>query len=210
MFRKATIIIVYMTILCYEPIALASEPNDYIIPGKSYLLEGTLSGLRQAYQYFDSGLSDPLCPDCTSNRELIFLHAVSRTTMLFVDNNDLSVSDSFLEVAEKLGVTVVGDSFDPCAVYPLDVNVLLDVDGFYRIPIEAPNAEEIGDIVNYSIIPEINDIIAELDSISDSPEDRFRIFFEPNQTGLETYLELDYGEVLILKGLSRTGTMELV
>jgi len=47
----------------------------------------------------------------------------------------------------------------------------------------------------------MNNIVAELNSISDSPSNRFRIFFKPNDTGLKNDLEVDYGEVLILKGL---------
>jgi hypothetical protein len=169
------------------------------------MLEGTLSGLRLAYETFDNGINDQECPDCDMNRKLIFLHAVTRTAMVLIDNNDISI-DSFLELAHEFGVTVTGDYFidvndliDPNDL--IDVNVVLDANGYYRIPEGAPNAVELGEAIQYVIIPEINDIIGELDSINDSPNDRFRIFFEPNDTGLKNDLEVDYGEVLILKGL---------
>ena len=205
MFRKTLVLALLMGSFCYTSVAFGAEPNDYIVPGKSYMLEHTLSGLRQAYQVFDAGLNDQNCPQCSTDRELIFLHAVTRTAMLFIDNNDVSI-DSFLELAEEFGVMVTGDYFldfddliDPNDL--LDVNVVFDVNGCYRIPEGAPNAVELGEAIRYVIIPEINDIIGELDSINDSPSDRFRIFFEPHQTGLENDLEVDYGEVLILKGL---------
>jgi hypothetical protein len=114
--------------------------------------------------------------------------------MLFIDNNDLSIQDSFLEVAEKFGVQVLGDFFEE-----LDVNVPLTNDR-YKIPGGAPDPNEISNIVHNGIT-EVNDIIAVLNSISDSPSNRFRFFFEPNDTGLETPLEVDYGEVMIFKGL---------
>jgi hypothetical protein len=158
----------------------------------------SLSGLRQAYPILDAGLDDSIC---SGNRELIFLHAVTRTAMLFIDNNDVSVTDSFLKLAEEFGVAVMGDSFDPCDINPIDFNVPLDMNTFYRVPDGAPNAVETREIIDYSIIPEINEIIAELESIGDSPGDRFRIFLEPYETGLLNNLEVDFGEVLILKGL---------
>jgi hypothetical protein len=157
-----------------------------------------LSGLRLAYQTFDTGLKDTSCADCNTNRELIFLHAATRTAMLFIDNNDLAVNDSFLELADAFGVEVIGDYFDQ-----LDIDVPLDSNGRYKIPADAPDLDEISNIVQ-SWIAEINDvkgIVAELDSISDSSSNRFRFFFEPDCTGLENPLEVDYGDLLILKGL---------
>ncbi|MDD5327119.1 MAG: hypothetical protein PHY02_04805 [Phycisphaerae bacterium] len=182
---------------CLISAVFAAEPNDYLVPGKSDICEGSLSSLREAYQIFDAGLNDTSCADCNTNRELIFLHAATRTAMLFIDNNDLSINDSFLEVAERFGVQVLGDFFEE-----LDVNVSL-TDNRYKIPDGAPDSNEISTIVHNWIaeINDVNGIVAELNSISDSPSDRFRFFFEPNDTGLENPLEVDYGEVLILKGL---------
>jgi hypothetical protein len=167
--------------------------NNYLTPGRQAMFSETLSGLRQAYSIFDGGIADTVCDGC---RELRFLHALTGTGMLFIDNQDLALQDSFLELAEAFGVTVVGDLFDE-----IEVDVPPDMDGCYRVPGSAPDLEEISDIINDSIIPEIDEIIADLDSISDTAGDRFRIFFTPQETGLENDLEVDYGEVLILKGL---------
>jgi hypothetical protein len=191
---KRTVILNLLLSCCLNCAVLATEPNDYIIPGKSYMCEGSLSGLRLAYQTFDAGLKDSSCSQCSTSRELKFLHAATKTAMLFIDINDLSIQDSFLEVAEKFGVNVLGDFFEE-----IDVNVPLTND-HYKIPGSAPDPNEISNIVN-NWITEINDIIADLNSISDSPSDRFRFFFEPNDTGLETNLEVDYGDLLVLKGL---------
>ncbi len=191
---KRTVILNLLLSCCLNCAVLATEPNDYIIPGKSYMCEGSLSGLRLAYQTLDAGLNDAGCPQCSTNRELKFLHAVTKTAMLFIDNNNVSIQDSFLEVTEKFGVNVLGDFFEE-----IDVNVPL-TNNHYKIPGSAPDPNEISNIVN-NWITEINDIIADLNSISDSPSDRFRFFFYPSDTGLETNLEVDYGDLLILKGL---------
>ncbi len=92
--------------------SVVHEPNDYLIPGKSYMCEGSLSGLRLAYQTFDAGLKDSSCSQCSTNRELKFLHAVTKTAMLFIDINDYSITDSFLELAQMFGAEVVGDFFE--------------------------------------------------------------------------------------------------
>ena len=205
MYRKTVIPTLLIGCFCQLSTVLAAEPNDYIVPGRSYMLSGTLSGLRLAHKTFDNGIDDQNCADCRTNRELIFLHAATRSAMLFIDNNDVSI-DSFLELAQKFGVEVIGDYFFDVNGFP-DVNdivhfsVLLDANGFYRVPVGAPNAVEVGEIIKHFIIPEINDTVNELDSIDDSPSNRFRIFFKPTETGLANDLEVDYGEVLVLKGL---------
>ena len=183
---------------CFTSVVFAADPNcrgKYITPGRESMFTGSLSGLRQAYETFDEGVqcsSEPGCDcnnaDANDKRELKFLHAATQTAMLFIDSND-----SFLELAKGFGVEVLGDYFES-----LDINVPL-TDGRYKIPSGA-DANKISDINNF-IIPEINDIIAELDSISDTAGNRFRIYFTLDETGLENNLEVDYGEVLILRGL---------
>ncbi len=201
MFRKATVTVLLVVSTVSTGLAWADDPNDCISQGRAYMFERTLSGLRRAYQAFDECMNDPSCSECNSDRKLKFLHALTGTAMLFIDNNDLAVTESFLDIAEAFGVRIVGDSLDPCEPSFVDVNVPLDIYECYLMPYGAPNAVEVGEMIDYSIIPKIDDIVAELDSISDSNDDRFRIFFEPNETGLQGDLEVDYAEVLILKGL---------
>ena len=201
MVHKTTLAALLVGVVLFWTAAYAQNPDDCIREGRAHMFDNTLSGLRMAYQTFDDCLDDPLCPDCSSNRELVFLHALTRSTLLFVDNNDLVVNDSFLELAGAFGLVVQGDSFDPCDTNPVDVNVLMDLDGCYRIPPGAPDLVGIREVLDYSIIPEIDNIVAELNTIADSDVSRFRVFFEPNETGLQENLEVDYGEVLILKGL---------
>ncbi len=195
MFRKDVILIILPIFICWATAGWASEPNDYIIPGRSYMFEGTISGLRLAYQIFDDGLNDTNCPDCSTDRELKFLHALTGAGMLAA-RDDGGEIDSILELVEEFDIELLGDDFNE-----LDVNYPLNERDYYEIPEDAPDAEEISDLVEGWMVPEINDIIGELDSIEDSPSGRFRTFFHPDETGLEGDLEVDYAEVLILKGL---------
>jgi hypothetical protein len=201
MVRKA----IALTLLigsCFTSVVFAADPNcrdTYIVPGRAAMFEGSLSGLREAYTLFNAGVQDT--NKCTGDkRKLTFLHAVTGTAMLFIDNNDVALQNSFLEVAGVFGVTVMGDLLDV-----IDVNVALDQNGCYRVPAGAPKLSDIpgytADIINNSIVPEIERIVADLNSITDSPSDRFRMFLEPNETGLENQVEVDYGDVLVLKGL---------
>jgi hypothetical protein len=158
--------------------------------GKAAMLEGSLSGLRNAYVDFNEAM-----PTCASNSNLVFLHAVSRAAMLFIDDSNLALADSFIDIANGFGVTVVGDYFTA-----LDLNVSTP-GGCYTIPSGAPNANDIYLKIKNSIIPEINSIIAELSTIKDSASKRFEISFLPGETGLGKTIKVDYSEVLILKGL---------
>ncbi len=190
-----TLLGLLVVIVCLSgvPAVNADCNSDYIVPGRAAMFEGSLSGLREAYQIFDAGIQDP---NCTDVRELTFLHAVTNTAMLLFDNDDLALTHSLGELAEDFGVSIVGDYFNA-----ISVDVALTPAGCYVIPPGAPDTTEVALRIQTSIIPEIDAILAELETISDSPSDRFRIFFEPTETGLDNTLEVDYGEVLILKAL---------
>ena len=187
-----------------------ADADDCIRQGRSYMFEGTLSGLRLAYQTFDDCLNDGACADCSANRELRFLNALVRTAMLVV-RDDNGPIDSVFELGREFGVEVLGDCwaryFEPLG---LGTNIPLNEHGAYEIPDGAPDADAVRFIIDTSMIPEIEAAIADLDSISDTPGDPFRIFLEPNETrifsdpitpGLQTAVEVDYAEVLILKAL---------
>ena len=200
---RRTIMLTLLIGSCFTSGVFAADPNcrdAYIVPGRAAMFEGSLSGLREAYTFFNAGVQDT--SKCTGDRELIFLHALTQTAILFIDDSNLLLDTSFLELAKEFGVDVPGDSFEfPDIFKSLGINVPLDPNGCYKIPPGAPNADEISDMIHNSIIPEINDINAELDSISDTASNRFRIFFHHDETGLDNDLEVDYGEVLILKGM---------
>ena len=188
----------------------AATAQDYLDNGRSYLFDGTLSGIRQAHQIFDDGVHDTACPDCATNRELLFLHAVSRIAMWTIRDDGAPI-DSGIEAAREYGgAEFIGDGIH---------NIMITTDytfpeNRYGQPILPVNAEQIAiDVLSFmenSGMDELQAVIDELELIYDSPQDRFRMFV--NQQELSTIssdgyweygydVEIDYGEVLMLKGM---------
>ena len=203
MYRKTMTAILLGVVSCTS-LAWAGDPNDYIIPGRAQLFDGTLSGVRQAYQTFTNGINDP---NCTNNRELRFLRAAAGTAMLVIKDDGGSINSVF-ELVKEFGIDVFGDYWAPYfEPLGLELSVPLNEHDAYEIPPGAPDANQIRSIFDTSMIPDVNSLIDDLDSISDSPP--FRIFLDPNEThvfsdpnspALLFDVEVDYGEVLLLKG----------
>jgi hypothetical protein len=170
----------------------ADDPGGYVRQGYQEAATNSLSGWRQAYHYFDLARKDAAY---ATNRESILLHVLGRIAMLLFDTEDAYVETSLLELAQACGVSVTGDSFDG-----IEVNVPLDGNGAYHLPAGIDPAA-IAEAINNTVLPEIDSIAAELDTITDSPGDPFQMYLEPSETGLHKRVEVDYAEVLALKGL---------
>jgi hypothetical protein len=209
MSRKIIVFVLLISSL-HTSVGQGSDAGYYIAAGRNLMFDGTFSGLRLAYETFDNGLKDSNCPDCNANRELKFLHAVAKTAMLVIRDNNGTI-DSFLELAKTFDVQLTGDFWAPY-FYPsvFQLHMPLNQHDAYQIPPDAPDTNQIRAVLDTSIIPEFGNIIDELNSITDSPGDRFRIFLTPDETiiffgpgspGLAYDLEMDYGEVLLLKGI---------
>lgn len=198
MLRKV-IIISLLVISCLASGAMGADPNSYISAGRTLMFNGTVSGLRQAYEVFDQGINDATCELCATDRELIFLHALTRIIM-WAGKDDGDPIDSGVEFARLFDVELVGDQIEFLTVsYLNDVNEFTNEHDYFEIPeTMAAKLNSLGDF-NNAMIPEIDATLAELDLITDSPGDRFQVFFKPSETGLLADLELDYAEVLILK-----------
>jgi len=159
--------------------APALTADDYVVAGRAALFERTRAGLVQACDIFTAGIEDVDCPDCDGDRELIFLHAIARTGRLFVEGRDILRAEDFLALAETLGVPLqavtfwYGEAVDgaPDHVWELDL-----------------------------IVSELEAIVADLEAITDEP-DPFVVYLVPEETGLTADLEIDFGDVLIFKGL---------
>ncbi len=90
----------------------AVEPNNYLIPGRAQLFNGSFAGVRSAYKTFDNGLNDGNCAQCSASRELKFFHALSKTAMLLVRSDGNSL-DSLFEFAQKFGINISGQYWAP-------------------------------------------------------------------------------------------------
>jgi len=83
--------------ICICSVLRGGDANECVTQGKSYMFNGTLSGIRQAYQTFDDCLKGIGCTNCSGSRELKFLHSLTGTAMLLIRDDGGSVS-SVLEL----------------------------------------------------------------------------------------------------------------
>jgi hypothetical protein len=191
-------------ILCVVCAATAAaDEGSCVSQGRAYMFEGTLSGLRLAYQTFED------CDPAHSNdRELIFLHSLTRIIMWGVKDDGGNV-DSALEFAGQFGITITGDSYRQLVIEPPAYPA--PVYGDYVMPAQTPDVNEMKHMIFDELLPgffdfayntaapEVESVIAELDRITETPGDRFSIEFHPDETRLKSNLEVDYGDVLVLK-----------
>lgn len=172
----------------------AQAAEDYVAAGRFEMAAGTLAGFAEADLIFDAGINDAGGPNCAGDRELIFLHAVTRAVMLFVDYGDVVAADDLFGLAEEFGMTFA----ETAAAF---VNRMLGPDDAGGPALSLPaDPDTVGRTLHDTVLPELDRIVAQLDAISDWPTP-FVMHFTPSETGLKTDLEVDYGEVLVLKGL---------
>ena len=168
--------------------------DDYALAGRMHMCQGTAAGLADAYDIFDAGIEDPNCTDCRTDRELVLLRAITEAAMLFLDHDDVLAVDDLLDLADGFGVALAVRALDSVRSRNLHEPI-----GPELLPPEAdPN--RVRRVLDDSILPRLESSIAELDSIEDAPEP-FVMYMSPQETGLTGDLEVDYGDVLILRGL---------
>ncbi|HBG27451.1 MAG: hypothetical protein A2Y10_02660 [Planctomycetes bacterium GWF2_41_51] len=211
MYRKIIVCLLVFTALINSNL-LASNAENYLTTGRAQLFDGTLDGIRNGYQTFDNGLKDAGCGDCQTSRELKFFHALSRTAMLVV-KDDAGNIDSAFEQMDKFGINISGQFWAPYfRPARIEFSETKNQHDYYEIPDDAPDVNDLRKISEENFIPEIEAIIAELDSIIDSPTNRFRVYLSADELRIfhaidyefENPLEpveVDYGEVLMLKGI---------
>ncbi len=169
--------LIYLS-LC-TPLA-ASTADDDLVAGRARLFDGTGSGPVRACEHFEAGLSNACCTDSVCYRELLLLHALARTTVLLGDPNAPVVPEGLLRWADQFAATLaVGADRD--------------------LPLCRP-AGNVWAVPRDAVAARIEDIVAELDAISDRPTP-FVMHLAPCETGLKDDLEIDYGDVLMLKGV---------
>jgi len=98
-------------------ICSASDPNTYLLQGRSFLFNRSLSGIRMANDIFDKAMGDPNCFSCPSNRNLRFFHALSQLAMLIIPDNSEPVT-SMIEIANQYDVQIMGDAIEKLVLSP--------------------------------------------------------------------------------------------
>jgi hypothetical protein len=215
MLHKISIVLIVFAGM-FTAACFASDPGDYLTAGRIQMFDGTMTGLRAAYKTFDNGINDTNCSDCGVNRELRFFRALSGTIMLMARDDEGSINSLF-ELAKEFDIEISGESWGPSLSNEIwSVSFPENERKAFEIPFGAPGQKELKEIFDASFLPEIEKIISDLNSIGDSPEDRFKTFLTPSETrvffGIDpagsapdsrflSPIEMDYGEVLILKGM---------
>jgi hypothetical protein len=174
--------------------AWALTADDYVVAARAALFERTISGLVQAGDLFVAADGDIDCPDCADDRELIFLNAIARTAMLFVDHNDVLTAEGFFQLAETFGIPLDGLAFH--GAESGDVGT----DEGRRVRSRETIVGKVERALCETILSQLDTIVSDLDAIEDQP-DPFVVYLVSEETGLADDLEVDYGDVLILKGL---------
>jgi hypothetical protein len=179
---------------CFASAAWALTADDYAGAGRQQLFERTASGLAQARDIFEAGRSDMDCPDCRSDRNVLFLDAVTKTAQLLLDHSDVLSLDGFFGVADQFGVPLAAIALDNSPAHGA-------TQGRERslLPSES-DPQTVRRALRDTVLPALTDVVAELDAISDGPEP-FLMYLTPHETGLAGDLEIDYGDVLTLKAL---------
>ncbi|UCD50874.1 MAG: hypothetical protein JSW27_25535 [Phycisphaerales bacterium] len=172
----------------------AATADDYVLAARTALFERTVTGLVQVGELFAAAGEDTGCPGCAEDRELIFLHALAQTAMLFADHNDVLAVEDFVQLAETLGIPLAG------LVFGAGEKEDLGVDDGRHMAASDTDAGELRQTVLETILPQLDVIIGSLEAIEDQP-DPFIIYLVPAETGLAGDLEIDYGDVLIFRGL---------
>ncbi len=168
--------------------------DDYAAAGRMHISQWTATGIGHACEILDRATADANCPECHTDRELIFLRAMAKTAMLFLDHDEVLHAKDLLDLADGFGLTLAANAF-----HDLAMRDAADPIGPAPLPPEGdPN--QVRRLLSESILPQLDEIVTELDSIADGPEP-FVMVMSPEETGLVGDLEIDYSDVLILKGL---------
>ncbi len=182
--------------------AQGADPNqfDYTLPAiEQFASTGTIAGLKHAFSTLDEGVKDTTVTG--DKRQLILLHVAARAAMLVFDTNDVAFQTSLLDVGQPFGIGISGTQFlaldpnnpDPIRpVLPFDPNDPNSV----PVPTEA-QVNALAAAINNDILPELDSIITELNSVTNSPA--FVMTLPAAKTGLPADIEVDWSDVLALK-----------
>jgi hypothetical protein len=212
MLRK---ILLITLILACGTAAPAQTAQGYLDTARPLLFSGTLSGIRQANDLFEQALQDTACPDCPGNRELLFLHVCSQLlTGVIRDNGD--PVDSVFEWLKSYGIET---DYDNCilALENLDPQLYEFYTAFpenrYGQPEQAEILRIAANVAAYmeaTGMQSLDTMIDELERITETPADPFRMniqpgemaaFYDIDHTPPTEPIEVDFGEVLMLRGI---------
>ena len=192
-FLVATAILLIIAIGFLPCPAQAFTPNYYIetLGGRAKIVDGTISGLLDAYGIFDQAMADS---GANSDPAINGYYAVARmANILFRDNG---TSESLVTVLHQYGYNLAGDE-----VGKLHLDAPVDSDGNIILPENAPSLETLRNFLATSLIAEIDGALGNLGVIASS----FKEIIPAIDINSDVNLEIDFGDILLfragLKGL---------
>lgn len=208
MFSKSIVCTFVFVVVGTGTVFAQNTAQTYLAPGRAALFDGTLSGIRDAAALFENGMNDAGCMDCRNDRELMFFYAISRMAMWAVRDDGEPV-DSAIELAEAVGTEMEGDLIRYIEITTPDVP-----EDRYGRPVLPDDLEgllaALATFRDETAVPELTSVIELLDGITETPIDPFKVFLTPSETQVfldpemppYSYdIEVDYGDVLLLKGV---------
>ena len=207
MFGKRGVIGILLLSVLAGAAAGQGTARSYVESGREFLFQGTLSGIYAGAEILEEGYNDTTCADCRDDRELLLFYALSRITLWCVKEDGGAV-DSGFELAAAAGAPVEGDILREITMTEPEI-----AEDRYGRP-ALPDTMEgllaaLSRFADETAVPEMEAVIALLDRITETPSDPFKVYITPlEMQGLfgsdvppYTYaIEVDYGDVLLLKG----------
>jgi len=165
--------------------AQAFAPSYYIetLGGRAKIVDGTVSGLLDAYDIFALAMADS---GANTDPAINGYYAVARmANILFRDDG---TSESLVTVLHQYGYTLPGDDLGE-----LDLVAPVDYDGNIILPEDAPSLETLRNFLATSLITEINGALGNLGVIADA----FKEIIPAIDINSDMNLEIDYGDILL-------------
>ena len=159
----------------------SQEINDCTSAGRAALFDGTVSGLRAAHEIFSLRLEDE---DCSDDRELIFLQAITRIAMWAFRDDGLPI-DSAVEFGSENNVKLVNDHYWALDLVAGEDFFPLNEHDSYDVPEDGESVlSDLFEFMTHAGVSEIESVIDEFDRIQETPDDRFRMFLTPQETAM--------------------------
>ncbi|MFC1858787.1 hypothetical protein ACFL9U_12300 [Thermodesulfobacteriota bacterium] len=183
---KKTVIYIFSVILlnCFFLNAHAD-----VSQGRQYLFNGgdpNMNGLFNAKAEFEAAVqADP------TNQEANFFLAITRLPVLVNDTASYTPGmpiENIKELLDSSGVNAPGRD-----LFQWTANFSFDEDGIIEVPTSCPTGKDIQEFLNTVVLPEIDQALSNLSIITDN----FNILILASETGQDTDIEVDYGDVLL-------------
>jgi hypothetical protein len=192
--RASAFVSVFIIFLSMSSVASGSTTSDALVAeGRALLFNNgnpSYSGLVAAHGKFEEAVQD----DPNSEVANFFYGVTLIPALFFLDGPDPGDIDSPKELLESFGFTRIDGA--PFGTLPYSEPV---TGGIIDLPPSAPDGESVRVFLSGPWVSLLDETGTYLNKVSQS----FRVFISATETGLGSTIEVDYGDVLILKSALR-------